>query len=256
MLADIVRDNLIDIQERIDDAARRAGRSLVAPQLAEEDDDTVRVVAATKYVDAEGIAQIVRGGAHDIGENRLDALEQKQGELAASYDEVDATWHFIGRLQSRKVADILPRVHAVHTLCTLSAAERIATEAVRMAEAAEAADVIARLPELLVQVNTAGDPDKDGVAPHDLMSFLEELPAAVSVAGLMTMPALASDPGDSREAFAGLRGLAEEARERFAGRHSMHQLSMGTSQDYEVAVEEGATLVRLGKVLYTAQTAD
>jgi len=150
------------------------------------------------------------------------------------------TWDFIGHLQSRKVKEIAGRVSLIHSLFTESTAAQLESRSPAPQD-------------VLVEVNTAGDPDKDGVAPADLDALLELLAplANVNVTGLMTMPAFAEDPEGSRAAFAALRELAATATERWEGTHSFARLSMGTSQDFEVAVEEGATLVRAGSVLLT-----
>ena len=137
------------------------------------------------------------------------------------------TWDFIGQLQSRKVKDVLPLVRYIHSVASDSALAQLSRHG-------------GPGTEVLVEVNVAGEPGKSGVAPAELSGFLDRCP--VSVVGLMTMPPFASDPEDSRPYFAQLRALA--------GRHGLRQLSMGTSQDYVVAVQEGATIVRLGTSLY------
>jgi PLP dependent protein len=224
-----VRQGVAAARARIEAACRRAGR----------DPASVHVVAATKYVGAAAVSLLAGAGVRDVAENRLDALEAKQ----AAADAPGVAWHYIGRLQSRKVAAIAPRVDAIHTLASVSAAERLAA----------LADGGAALPTLLVQVNVADDPSKDGVAAGDLDRFLEGLPQPLAVAGLMTMPAFAEEGEGSRPAFAALRELAAGLARRHEGRHGLGWLSMGTSQDYEVAVEEGATHVRLGRILYAGQ---
>lgn len=228
--------NLSRINERLALACVRSGR-----------DDDISVVAATKYLDAEGVEALARAGVRHLGENRLEALREKSRSLPA---DIDVEWHFIGRLQSRKVDSIVPLVGWIHTLCTTSAASRLARCAVVRRRASGGG---AAFPRLIVQVNTAEDPAKDGVTPDALFDFLDVLPDELRVDGLMTMPAAAPEPEASRPAFAMLRELRDAARPRFAGRHPMRELSMGTSQDFEVAVEEGATFVRLGTVLYAPQ---
>jgi pyridoxal phosphate enzyme (YggS family) len=224
-------------RERIDAAARRGGRTAA----------DVRVLAVSKYVDAATVTQFARAGITDIAENRLESLHAKRAELATDPDVSRARWHFIGRLQSRQAAAIAAEVDAIHSLCSPSAARRLA--AVATATDGEPAG---SFPVLLVQVNVDADPAKDGVAAADLDRFLTELPEPLRVGGLMTMPAFAADAEGSRAAFASLRELAQRLAAEHAGRHELRELSMGTSQDFEVAVEEGATLVRLGRVLYAA----
>ncbi len=180
----------------------------------------VEVCAAIKYVPAEDLPALAEAGIELVGENRaqdLIAKQERHGDLF--------TWDFIGALQSRKVKDVAPRVRLIHSVASDSALRRL--------ESVPASEV-------LVQVNVAGEDSKEGIAPAELGAFIERCP--VSVAGLMTMPPFAEDPEESRPYFARLAELAAE--------HGLGRLSMGTSQDYEVAVQEGATIVRLGSVLY------
>lgn len=206
-----VRANFDEVHERIAAAAARAGR----------DAGEVEVVAATKYVPLEQLAALAEGGITVVGENRAQDLQAK----VAAYGEA-FTWDFIGHVQSRKVKQIAPLVRLIHSVCTDSVLEQLGRHAP---------------PQLhvLVEVNVAGEEGKDGVAVRELDAFLERCP--VAVAGLMTMPPLAREPQDSRRWFAALRELAAA--------RGLAELSMGTTQDYEIAVEEGATLVRIGTKL-------
>jgi pyridoxal phosphate enzyme (YggS family) len=210
-------------REVVADAARRAGR----------EPGDVEIVAAVKYVDADDLPALHAAGIRRAGENRTDQLEAKQAAHGDLF-----TWDFIGHLQSRKVRELVGRVALVHALESESAAAQLESRSPAPQD-------------VLVEVNTAADPSKYGVAPADLDGFLEQLAALerVAVRGLMTMPALAETPEDSRAAFAALRETAARAASRWAGTHTFEVLSMGTSQDFAVAVEEGATLVRLGSVL-------
>jgi PLP dependent protein len=175
----------------------------------------VTVVAATKYVSLADMGVLAEAGVTVVGENRAQDLEAKHAEYGDTF-----RWHFIGHLQSNKVKVVNRICELVHSLDSESAARRLATAA-------------------LVEVNLAGEATKSGVAVDDLRRFLEVAPG---VRGLMTMPPAAADPEASRPYF---RRLAELARE-----HGLAELSMGTSQDYRVAAEEGATFVRVGAVLY------
>jgi PLP dependent protein len=210
--ADRVRANLERVREEIAAAATRAGRSA----------DDVEIVAAGKYVAAEEIGVLAEAGIEVVGENRAQDLEAKAG----AYPQLQ--WDFIGHLQSRKVKLVLPHVRLIHSVASDSV--------LRELERAERPDV-----EVLVEVNVAREPGKSGIAPEDLPAFLERCP--VRVTGLMTMPPLAQKPEESRRWFAALATLAAE--------HGLPRLSMGTTQDFPVAVEEGATIVRVGTVLYT-----
>ena len=154
-----------------------------------------------------------------VGENRLQDLAAKHARYGEAF-----RWHFIGHLQSRKARDVSALCELCHSLSSISAAGRLTVPA-------------------LVEVNLSGEESKSGVAPQALASFVAEVrELGVDVRGLMTMPPLADDPEASRPYFRRLRELASE--------HGLEQLSMGTSQDYRVGVEEGATLVRVGSVLY------
>jgi pyridoxal phosphate enzyme (YggS family) len=221
---EVVRDNLAAARAAVAEAAARAGRAA----------ETVELLAAVKYVTPEDLAVLAAAGIELVGENRVEQLVAKQEVAGALF-----TWDFIGHLQSRKARDLAGRVRLVHSLSTLSAAERLD----RAAEAPVAC---------LVEVNVGGEESKEGLAPAALDAFLEAVAALpnVRVEGLMTMPPLAGRPEDSRASFAALRELAAGLEGRWAPRHGFARLSMGTSQDYAVAVEEGATIVRLGSALY------
>jgi uncharacterized pyridoxal phosphate-containing UPF0001 family protein len=183
----------------------------------------IEIVAATKYVPVEEMSALAEAGLTLVGENRLQDLERKRQRWGK-----DFSFDFIGNLQSRKVARLLPLVRLIHSVCTDSA--------LRQLERHGGADT-----EVLVEVNVAGEMSKSGVAPAELGDFIRRCP--VHVSGLMTMPPFAQDPETSRPSFARLSELADE--------HGLTRLSMGTSQDYEVAVQEGATLVRLGVALWS-----
>ena len=196
----------------------------VARNLAEVRDEVgpdVRILAAVKYVDVAGLAALVQGGVTIAGENRAQELAIKHEAFP------DLEWHFIGHLQSRKVRQVLPLVKWIHSVATDSALEQLGRHG--------GPDT-----EVLVEVNVAREAGKSGVDPAELPVFLERCP--VKVVGLMTMPPAVEDPEDSRRWFAALRELA--------GRHGLPELSMGTSQDYAVAAQEGATVVRVGTRLY------
>jgi PLP dependent protein len=176
---------------------------------------SVTVVAATKYVSVEDMAALAEAGIEVVGENRAQDLEAKHAVYGDAF-----RWHFIGHLQSRKAALVNRICELVHSLDSESAARRLEVPA-------------------LVQVNLAGEATKSGVAPDDLDTLIA---AAREVRGLSAMPPLSADPEASRPYFRRLRELAKE--------HGLRELSMGTSQDYRVAAEEGATFVRVGSVLW------
>jgi PLP dependent protein len=202
------------------DAARVADNlARVREELGRED---VQVLAAVKYLAAEELGALAQAGITVVGENRAQELEVK----AAAHPEL--TWDFIGQLQSRKVKQVLPCVRWIHSVASDSALKELGKHGDARTE-------------VLVEVNVAREEGKSGVMPEELDGFLERCP--VRVVGLMTMPPFTERAEDSRRWFAALAELAD-------GR-GLPELSMGTSQDYVVAAQEGATIVRLGTTLYT-----
>lgn len=207
-----IASNLARVEQRITEACERAARDPAA----------VRVLVACKYVAAESLAALAEAGVKLVGENRLQDLVAKQADHRDRFE-----WHFIGSLQSRKTAEVTRRVSMIHSVASESVAAKLrALEGTR--------------PACLVQVNLSGEATKDGVAPDLLDEFAALLPE--SPRGLMTMPPPTGDDEQVRPYF---RRLAE-----LAGERGWSELSMGTSQDYAVAVEEGATIVRIGAELF------
>jgi pyridoxal phosphate enzyme (YggS family) len=196
----------------------------------------VEILAATKYVEAADLPALHEAGVTLVGENRTDALAAKQGEFGDLF-----TWDFIGHVQSRKVRDLVGRVRLIHAVDSHSACEQLER---RRAPGATI--------DCLLQVNVAGEDSKAGVAPAAVDAFLEGVEpfAGVRFRGLMTMPPAVSDPEQARPWFEALRDLRDRLAPRLAGRHEFTHLSMGTSQDFAVAAQEGATIVRVGGVLY------
>ncbi len=187
---------------------------------ADRDPSEIEVCAAIKYVPAEDLPALAEGGIRLVGENRAQDLLAKQEAHGALFE-----WDFIGALQSRKLRDVAPNVRLIHSVSSDSVLRRLAEHPAR---------------EVLVQVNVAGEEGKEGIAPEELGAFVERCP--VPVTGLMTMPPFVERGQDNRRWFARLAELAAE--------HDLERLSMGTTQDYEVAVQEGATIIRLGMALY------
>jgi PLP dependent protein len=182
----------------------------------------VEILAATKYVPAEEMGALAAAGVGLVGENRLQDLEAKRERWADAFE-----WDFIGNVQSRKVKRIVPLVRMLESVATDSVLEQLERHAKPETE-------------VLVEVNVAGEQGKGGVEPGELGAFIERCP--VRVVGLMTMPPFTENAEASRPHFARLAELAAD--------HGLGRLSMGTSQDWEVAVEEGATIIRLGTALY------
>jgi PLP dependent protein len=212
-----VRANLERIQGELTAASARAPGAAGRP--------AVELLAAVKYLPAAELPKLAEAGIRLVGENRAQELQARVAEHGDLFE-----WDFIGQLQSRRVRLIVPHVRLIHSVASDSALREL-----------ERHRAVAR-PGLgiLIEVNVAGEQGKAGVAPEQLDAFIARSP--VPVAGLMAMPPLARDPEQSRRWFAALRELADE--------RGLEQLSMGTSQDYVVAAEEGATIVRIGTKLY------
>jgi pyridoxal phosphate enzyme (YggS family) len=215
-----IRANLEGIRAEIVAAADRGMRARPGSGLGEAE-----VLAATKYVSKEDLPTLAEAGIRLVGENRAQDLQEKVAAHGQLFE-----WDFIGQLQSRRVRLIVPHVRLIHSVASESALRELE----RHRELARPGL------RILIEVNLAGEAGKAGIVPEQLDAFIARAP--VPVAGLMTMPPLSVDPEDSRRWFAALRELAAE--------RGLEHLSMGTSQDYFVAVEEGATIVRIGTKLY------
>ena len=204
---------------RVRETAERIREELAA---ATGDRPPPELLAAVKYVPLEALEVLAQAGVTLLGENRAQDLAAKADAYPGAF-----RWHFIGQLQSRKVKDVLPYVELIHSVASDSALRRL--------EQHGTPDT-----EVLVEVDVAGEEGKAGIAPGELEDFIARCP--VRVVGLMAMPPYTEDPEASRPYFAALRELA--------GEHGLHHVSMGTSQDYAVATAEGATIVRIGSLLY------
>jgi pyridoxal phosphate enzyme (YggS family) len=204
------------VRERVAEARERIAG---AARRAGRDPQAVELLAAVKYVPLDELQALADAGLTLLGENRAQELVAKAAAYPGAF-----TWDFIGHLQSRKVKDVAPHVRYIHSVASDSALAQLAKHPA----------------EVLVEVNVAGEASKSGIAPAQLEELVARCP--VPVVGLMTMPPAVAAPEDNRSHFAALRELAAA--------HGLQHLSMGTSQDYEVAVEEGATIVRLGSTLY------
>jgi PLP dependent protein len=218
--AERVRANLDAVSAEIAAAAERAGR----------DSEQVEIVAACKYVPVQELPALAAAGIEHLGENRAQELVRKAQAGRSPIGGELFTWDFIGALQSKHVRAIVPHVRLIHSLASDSALRELERNAERARPGLR----------VLVEIDLAGEEAKSGIAPERLPAFVERSP--FPVAGLMTMPPLASDPEQSRPYFRCLRELAAA--------HGLSELSMGTTQDFAVAVEEGATIVRIGTRLY------
>lgn len=222
--AEHVRERFAEVRDRVAAAARTAGGT----------DGEVEILVATKYVDADGLDVLKEAGVHLIGENRAQDLVEKQARYGDAF-----TYDFIGHLQSRKTKVVLPLVRLIHSVSSLSVVDEIERRA-------------AEPREVLLEVNIGGEKTKSGVALEEVDRFLEAASASPKVrfGGLMCMPPLFEDAERARPYFARTRELAARLSEEWAGKYTFRRLSMGTSADYEVAVQEGATIVRVGSVLF------
>jgi hypothetical protein len=214
-----IRGRLNEVKQRVEAAAAAAGRT-----------DDVEVVLVTKYVSLEQMSVLADAGVRLVAENRAQDLVAKHDRYGDTF-----TWDFIGHLQSRKVKVVLPLVRLIHSVGSLSVVQELQSRAENSVT-------------VLLEVNVAAEETKSGVLPAQVDAFLQEASACdkVRFGGLMCMPPLTSDPADAAQYFARTRELAERLSTAWSGRYTFAELSMGTSADYEVAVREGATKVRVG----------
>lgn len=218
-----VLENFQEINQKMRQACERSGRNIA----------DVSVIAVTKYVSVERTKEALKAGITQLGENRLEGLLDKYSNI-----KEEATWHFIGSLQSRKVKEVIDFVDFIHSLDRKSLAKEINKRANR------------KVP-CFVQVNVSGETSKHGLNPEDVESFIEQLKhyENVEVVGLMTMAPNIEDEAVLRETFQQLRKLKEKIEAKKQTHAPCHYLSMGMSNDYELAIEEGATHIRVGSAL-------
>lgn len=219
-------ESLQQTEARIREACRRSGR----PR------EDVRVVAVTKYIGADDMRELLSLGLTHFGENRWQQARDKWEAIGGQ-----AVWHFIGHLQTNKVKDVIGRFTYLHSLDRPSLLEAVQKRA---------ALLNLRVP-VFIQLNVSGEATKSGLAPDQLFAFAEQVAASpnVKVEGLMTMAPHVADPEDARPVFRRLRELRDELNERAILPEPVRHLSMGMSNDFEIAIEEGATWLRLGSVL-------
>jgi len=227
-----IAENFTLVMERIALAAKRSGRSPHA----------VKLVTVTKGVTCTDIQTVLDSGANILGENRVQEAQQKYEELNSSDIPQLWEWHLIGHLQRNKVKSALPMFSLIHSVDSL----RLLKEISRRSEEWD------KVTDLLLQVNTTGETSKFGLVPHEILNFIETtLPYPnVRIQGLMTMGKFSDTPQENRPAFELLRNLAEKVRKQNYPDVTMKFLSMGMTNDYEVAIEEGANLVRIGRAIF------
>jgi hypothetical protein len=223
----ILQERIHRVEDRIRAACDRAGRAR----------DEVTLVAVTKTVSPETAALLPRLGLLDLGESRPQELWRK-----AATSPGGVRWHLVGHLQRNKVERTLPLVHLIHSADSLRLLTALEAEAAKQS----------RPVGVLLEVNASREANKHGFAPEELSGVASQVNALrhVHVLGLMTMAALTDDPEAARPTFAGLRALRDRLRGGLAPPHDLRELSMGMTNDFEVAVEEGATLVRVGTALF------
>jgi pyridoxal phosphate enzyme (YggS family) len=228
MHAERIRSNLDAVQSRIADAARRSGRPT----------ESIRLVAVTKKTHSEVIRALVGCGARDLGENYPQELWSKADALADLQDSVH--WHLIGHLQTNKVKKTLPMVRLIHSVDSLKLLRALN----------EAAPAVTDPPGVCLQVNTSDEPSKHGWTTDQILKEAEPIAAcrAIPIVGLMTMAALGTTAETARGSFARLRKLSDRLK-RDTGLPLL-ELSMGMSNDFETAIDEGATLLRIGSALF------
>jgi pyridoxal phosphate enzyme (YggS family) len=220
-------DRVAEVRERMAQAAARSGRPASAVQL----------VAVSKYVDAAVARQLVAAGCMDLGEARPQELWHKAGALA----DLHVRWHLVGHLQTNKVRRTVPLVELIHSV-----------DNARLLDAINEVAMVNRPARVLMEVNTSGDTAKHGLQPMEVEPLLAQIDRwpRVRVCGLMTMAALEGGPDIARRNFADLRNLRDSLQPQMPSGVALDELSMGMSDDYEIAIEEGATLVRVGSVLF------
>lgn len=212
-------------------------RIATACQRASRDPSSVTLIAATKGVPAERISQAIRCGIKEIGENYLQEATAKREKLPP-----DLTWHFIGSIQKRKVRSMVGHFEWIHSVDRWEIANEIHTRA----------SAIPTIQKVLVQVNTSGEATKSGVSPENVLPFVERLKdlRSIDLRGLMTIPPWNEDPEASRPYFKKLSELLKEINARGLSLRPLTELSIGMSGDFEVAIEEGATMIRIGTALF------
>ncbi|MBC8078890.1 MAG: YggS family pyridoxal phosphate-dependent enzyme [Gorillibacterium sp.] len=223
-----VNERVSQIEERVKAACTRCGR-------ARQD---VTIIAVTKYVSVQEAEAVIKAGLTHIGENRWQNAKEKWETLGPQ-----AEWHFIGHLQSNKVKDVIGRFSYIHSLDKLALAEEISRKAVSLGA----------LVQVFIQVNVSGEESKYGIKPEELVTFAEQISGlpGICIAGLMTLAPYTVVPEESRSVFRRLRMLRDELNGLAIFSYRIDGLSMGMSGDYEIAIEEGATCVRLGSILFS-----
>ncbi|PLV55575.1 YggS family pyridoxal phosphate-dependent enzyme [Thermotoga sp. SG1] len=223
-----LRENLEKVMERIENAALRSGR----------DPSEVKLVVASKYASVQEMEELFLLGVRDFGENRAQDLIRKSEHFKGE----PIIWHFIGRIQTNKVKYIVPKCELIHSVWRVEELEEIEKRAAK----------INKVQKILIEVNVFGEESKAGLPVESVEEFLKTCQKFdhVEVLGFMTMAPYVEDPEEVRWGFRELRKLRDELSQRFSGNIKLKELSMGMSNDFEVAIEEGATIVRIGSAIF------
>lgn len=225
--SEIIKKNIIELRKKVTEAALKSNRN----------PEDIKIIAVTKTVEPERIAMAVNEGIYDLGENRVQ-------ELCEKYDKInkECNWHLIGHLQKNKVKYIVDKVKMIHSLDSISLANEIQKRAER----------INRVIDVLVQVNVANEPSKYGISCNEAIDFIKELSSLsnIKVKGLMTIAPLAENQENVRWVFRELRNLYIDISKENIHNIDMEYLSMGMSNDYQVAIEEGSNMVRIGTAIF------
>ena len=224
--------NYAEVKTKVKEICERAGRN----------PDDVKIIAVSKTFPISNIMELNQDGQYDFGENRIRELRDKYYNISFQY-EGKINWHMIGHLQSRKVKDIVAFIHLIHSVDSFELALEIDTKAKQ----------INKIIDILIQVNTSNESQKQGLVPADTLNVCKQIRELknVRIKGLMTMAKLTEDTEEIRSSFRSLKKMFDEMKSDFS---DMEHLSMGMSHDYEIAIEEGATMLRIGSAIFGNRT--
>ncbi len=227
-----IEKNYAEVKTRVKEICERAGRN----------PDDVKIIAVSKTFPISNIMELNQDGQYDFGENRIRELRDKYYNISFQY-EGKINWHMIGHLQSRKVKDIVAFIHLIHSVDSFELALEIDTKAKQ----------INKIIDILIQVNTSNESQKQGLVPADTLNVCKQIRELknVRIKGLMTMAKLTEDTEEIRSSFRSLKKMFDEMKSDFS---DMEHLSMGMSHDYEIAIEEGATMLRIGSAIFGNRT--
>jgi len=232
MINNLIKQNIDKIKERVEKASKKAGRK----------PEDIKIVGVTKNVEPVRILKAIDAGIVDLGENRVQELQEKINAIRAANKNENVNWHMIGHLQKNKVKYLIDSVVMIHSLDSVELAQEINKRAQKAG----------KIIDVLVQVNVAGEESKFGISKDEAMNFIKEISKYrnIKVKGLMTIAPLVSDPEEIRFVFKELRKIFIDISRENIDNIDMDYLSMGMSNDFEVAIEEGANIVRIGTAIF------